>query len=99
MGGLRLKFQNERVIFRGKQVKRIGLLAGGTGIAPMIQIIRAYSDHVCKYGSQILLYGLNLIYAAEDENDLAYMKLLNSVQDDIPKHFRFYVKLNNPPLG
>jgi len=101
MGGLRLKFQDESILFHGKRIKRIGLLAGGTGIAPMIQIIRAYSDHVRKNknGSKFPLHGLNLIYAAEDEHDLAFMKLLNSVQDEFPSHFRFFVKLNKPPLG
>lgn len=31
MGGLRLKFENECILFRGTEIKRIGLLAGGTG--------------------------------------------------------------------
>jgi len=99
MGGLRLKFQDGSILFRGKKVKRIGLLAGGTGIAPMIQIIRAYSDHVRKHGSKVPLHGLNLIFAAEGEQDLAYMKVLNRVRDEFPDHFRFYVKLDKPPLG
>jgi 2-polyprenylphenol hydroxylase and related flavodoxin oxidoreductases len=110
MGGLRLKFlSNGRISFRGRDVKRIGLLAGGTGIAPMIQIIRAYSDHIRKrqhHGPSSSStttahrsHGLNLIFAAEEENDLAYMKLLNSVQNDFPDDFRVYVKVNVPPLG
>lgn len=99
MGGLRLQFQDDSILFRGKKVKRIGLLAGGTGIAPMIQIIRAYSDHVRKNGSTVPLHGLNLIFAAEGEHDLAYMKVLNRVRDEFPDHFRIYVKLDKPPLG
>eukprot|EP00557_Chaetoceros_sp_GSL56_P014853 CAMPEP_0176485224 /NCGR_PEP_ID=MMETSP0200_2-20121128/4928_1 /TAXON_ID=947934 /ORGANISM="Chaetoceros sp., Strain GSL56" /LENGTH=1225 /DNA_ID=CAMNT_0017881859 /DNA_START=99 /DNA_END=3776 /DNA_ORIENTATION=+ len=107
MGGLRLKFSNGKISFNGRQVKRIGLLAGGTGIAPMIQIIRAYSDHIRKYGdpaaatttSSNQQHGLNLIFAAEEDNDLAYMKVLKNVQKDFPNDFRVYVKVNIPPLG
>lgn len=99
MGGLRLKFSQGKISLKGQNVRRIGLLAGGTGIAPMIQIIRAYSDHVRKYGSSIPKHGLNLIYAAEEDNDLAYMKLLHGVQKDFSDHFRVYVKVNSPPLG
>jgi NAD(P)H-flavin reductase len=100
MGGLRLKFSHGKISFNGREVKRIGLLAGGTGIAPMIQIIRAYSDHIRKYGgSATNHHGLNLIFAAEEDNDLSYMKVLNSVQKDFPNDFRVYVKVNIPPLG
>eukprot|EP00521_Asterionellopsis_glacialis_P013195 CAMPEP_0195300534 /NCGR_PEP_ID=MMETSP0707-20130614/27625_1 /TAXON_ID=33640 /ORGANISM="Asterionellopsis glacialis, Strain CCMP134" /LENGTH=388 /DNA_ID=CAMNT_0040363253 /DNA_START=9 /DNA_END=1178 /DNA_ORIENTATION=+ len=99
MGGLRLKFRDERIYFKDKEIRRIGLLAGGTGIAPMIQIIRAYTDNIRKHGPKVLPHGLNLIYAAEEESDLAYMKLLSDVKDDYPGYFRFYVKLNRPPLG
>lgn len=99
MGGLRLKFQPDGIFFRGQKIRRIGLLAGGTGIAPMIQIIRAYTDHIRKHGGSVPPRGLHLIYAAEEETDLAYMKLLNGVQNDFPEHFRFYVMLNRPPLG
>lgn len=46
MGGLRLKFDKERIAYGSREIKQIGLLAGGTGIAPMIQIIRAYGHYV-----------------------------------------------------
>ena len=97
MGGLRLKFERTRISFRGKGVKRIGLVAGGTGIAPMIQIIRAYG-HYAKSG-MLPHHQLNLIYAAEEMQDLAYMRILEHVRDTIPHHFRFYILLNRPPLG
>jgi ferredoxin-NADP reductase len=115
MGGLCLKFSTSStgkmtISFNGREVKRIGLLAGGTGIAPMIQIIRAYSDHLRKKrgghdgpaattNNSCPHHGLNLIYAAEEDSDLAYMKLLKSVQKDFPHDFRVYVKVNSPPLG
>jgi ferredoxin-NADP reductase len=99
MGGLRLKFEGGRILFRGQVIRRIGLLAGGTGIAPMIQIIRAYGKHVRDNHGQIPLGGLNLIYAAEEVGDLAYRRVLEEVRSQMPEHFRFYVILNRPPLG
>ena len=99
MGGLRLKFDSERILFRDQEIKRIGLLAGGTGIAPMIQIIRAYGHYVRSHPGPLPKFQLNLIYAAEEMHDLAYMKILETVRDQIPSQFRFYVILNHPPLG
>lgn len=99
MGGLRLKFLPDRVTFRDRTVRHIGLLAGGTGIAPMIQIIRAWGQYVRRYGSNAPVGRLSLIYAAEEESDLAYMKILHEVRDAFPDLFRFYVVLNRPPIG
>ena len=101
MGGLRLKFEQERITYRNREVKRIGLLAGGTGIAPMIQIIRAYGHYVKSHPrpDQLPPFQLNLIYAAEEMHDLAYMKILDTIRNQIPQHFRYYVQLNKPPLG
>jgi ferredoxin-NADP reductase len=109
MGGLRLKFEHpteqpgssNKITYRGQEIRRIGLLAGGTGIAPMIQIIRAYGQYVrtSPFPGLIPRGGLNLIYAAEDVGDLAYMRILEEIRSQIPEHFRFHVKLNSPPLG
>lgn len=42
---------------------------------------------------------MRLIFAAEGEHDVSYMKVLNDVEKDFPNHFRYFVKLNKPPLG
>lgn len=99
MGGLRLKFTDNGIFFRDKQIKRIGLLAGGTGIAPMVQIMRAYTDQVRKNGTKVPSNGLHLVYAAEEQSDLAFVALLEKIQTSYPDHFRYYLKLNRPPLG
>jgi hypothetical protein len=125
MGGLRLKFEQQCITYRDKEVKRIGLLAGescaiteldvftlfsqcnienapgGTGIAPMIQIIRSHGHYVKSHPNPEHLpkLQLNLIYACEEMNDLAYMQILDTVRQNFPDHFRYYVKLNRPPLG
>jgi NAD(P)H-flavin reductase len=96
MGGLRLKFEQERITYHNREVTRLGLLAGGTGIAPMIQIIRAFGHYVKSHPrpEELPSFQLNLIYAAEEMHDLAYMKILETVQRQIPRNFRYHVKLN-----
>ena len=63
------------------------------------QIIRAYGKYARENPGGVQPGGLNLIYAAEEVADLAYMKILEDVRSQIPEHFRFYVVLNRPPLG
>mmetsp|Transcript_16115 Transcript_16115/g.18254 ORF Transcript_16115/g.18254 Transcript_16115/m.18254 type:complete len:115 (-) Transcript_16115:1371-1715(-) len=42
---------------------------------------------------------LNMLYAAEEEDDLAFLQALENLQADYSDHFRFYTLLNNPPMG
>ena len=65
----------------------------------MIQIIRAYGKYVRENSTRVEHGGINLIYAAEEVGDLAYMQILEDVKAQIPEHFRYYVVLNRPPLG
>lgn len=39
MGGLRLDFTEKGIFWEGREIRQFGLLAGGTGVAPMLQII------------------------------------------------------------
>ena len=83
--------------FRGKEVKRLNLVAGGTGIAPMIQILRAFTKEFAdKSGEE---YGLRLVYAAEEESDLAFADIIERASVQFPHLFRKYVTLANPPVG
>jgi ferredoxin-NADP reductase len=77
-------------------IYRIKNHKGGTGIAPMIQIIRSYGHYVKSHPNPENLpkLQLNLIYACEEMNDLAYMQILDTVRCHFPDHFRYYVKLN-----
>jgi len=100
MGGLALDFQDSGIFWKGRQIKRFGMICGGTGIAPMIQIIREYIHFVSRSDPKnISPMGLNLVYAAEEESDLAFMTILDGIKRDYPEHFRFYPVLNKPPLG
>ena len=65
----------------------------------MIQIIRSYGHYAKSHPGELPSHQVSLIYAAEEVNDLAYMKILESVRDTMPRLFRFHVILNRPPLG
>lgn len=72
--------------------RSIGMIAGGTGITPCLQIIRA----ACKDPNDNT--ELNLIYANVDEKDI----LLKKELDDLAKQhskFKVHYFLNNPPQG
>lgn len=106
MGGLRLRFEGSQLFHGEREIKKLSLLAGGTGIAPMIQIVRAYLYHLVGAGApsgEPLLdpttSGVRLVYASEQEFDLAFTDVLQSIQDTYPAYFQYYIVLNHPPLG
>ncbi|CAO3582953.1 unnamed protein product [Absidia cylindrospora] len=72
--------------------RAIGMIAGGTGITPMLQIVRAIlknPDDKTK---------VNLIFANVNEEDILLKKELDEL---VSKHDNFdvYYVLNNPPTG
>jgi len=106
MGGLRLEFEGGKIYHEGREIKQISLMAGGTGIAPMVQIVRAYLYHMVGEGAlrgsprpDPAVSGVRLVYAAEREFDLAFTSMLASMEAKHREHFRHYVVLNQPPLG
>jgi len=79
-------------LYRPNLVRRLGMIAGGTGLTPMLQIIRAVlanprdTTHV------------SLIFANVNEEDI----LLRGELDTLVRqhaNFRIYYVLNNPPQG
>ncbi|KAL1929960.1 hypothetical protein VTP01DRAFT_1114 [Rhizomucor pusillus] len=72
--------------------KSIGMIAGGTGITPMLQIIRA----ICRNPADRTV--VNLIFANVNEEDILLKKELDELA---AKHdnFNVYYVLNNPPAG
>ena len=70
--------------------REIGMIAGGTGISPMVQIIRSISHHPEDDTQATLLYGN---YNEEDilcRDELSYYTLTRS-------NISVYISLNNPP--
>ncbi|KIJ68252.1 hypothetical protein HYDPIDRAFT_81525 [Hydnomerulius pinastri MD-312] len=73
--------------------RHIGMIAGGTGITPMLQIIRAaLKNHADKTK-------LSLIYANVNFEDILLKKELDDLADKYPHRFTVHYVLNNPPEG
>lgn len=95
-GGLAIErnFPTKQMLFEREPIRRISMIAGGSGVAPMIQIIRAalkkpFVDHMM----------LDLIYAAEDAAELTYRSIFEQYQQEHPDKFHINFILNNPPAG
>jgi cytochrome-b5 reductase len=73
--------------------REIGMIAGGTGITPMLQIIRAALKNPQDRTR------LSLIYANVNYDDILLKKELNELADKYPSRFKVFYVLNNPPTG
>ena len=71
--------------------KKIGMVAGGTGVTPMFQVIRA----ICEDDRDTT--EVNLIYANRSEHDILLRKELDTFARRYPKNFRVYYMLDQPP--
>ncbi|KAF4572746.1 NADH-cytochrome b5 reductase [Pleurotus pulmonarius] len=71
----------------------IGMIAGGTGITPMLQIIRASLKNPMDKTK------LSLIYANVNFEDILLKKELDELVDVNPDRFTVYYVLNNAPEG
>ncbi len=92
--------EGDEVLFRGPKgamryhrgvCKNIGMIAGGTGITPMFQLIRA----ICEDDRD--LTQVNLIYANRAEQDILLRKELDTFARRYPKNFKLFYMLDQPP--
>ncbi|KAJ4987693.1 NADH-cytochrome b5 reductase 1-like protein 2 [Stagonosporopsis vannaccii] len=90
----------DEVLFRGPkgaythtvgQCKKIGMIAGGTGITPMYQLIRAICED--EYDTT----EVSLILANRSEDDILLRKELESFARRYPKNFKLWYMLDSPP--
>ncbi|KAK9428187.1 hypothetical protein V1505DRAFT_377783 [Lipomyces doorenjongii] len=89
---IRVRGPKGNMVYRPGLVRSFGMIAGGTGITPMLQIIRA----VLKNPEDMSEIGL--IFANETEEDI----LLKDDLDDLAakhKNFKVHYVLNNPNEG
>ncbi|CAE6425362.1 unnamed protein product [Rhizoctonia solani] len=73
--------------------RELGMIAGGTGITPMLQIIRA------ALKNPLDLTKINLIYANVSKEDILLKAELDDLAARYPSRFSVYYVLNNPPEG
>ncbi|PGH18787.1 hypothetical protein AJ79_00200 [Helicocarpus griseus UAMH5409] len=90
----------DKVQFRGPKgamkysnglCKKIGMIAGGTGITPMYQLIRA----ICEDDTDTT--EVSLIYANRTEEDILLRKELETFAASYPKNFKLWYMLDSPP--
>ncbi|ROV97372.1 hypothetical protein VMCG_06846 [Cytospora schulzeri] len=90
----------DEVLFRGPKgamrytrnlCKKIGMLAGGTGITPMFQLIRA----ICEDERDTT--EVSLIFANRNEEDILLREQLESFSRRYPKNLKVFYLLDNPP--
>ncbi|KAF9692827.1 hypothetical protein EKO04_008968 [Ascochyta lentis] len=90
----------DEVLFRGPkgaythtvgQCKKIGMIAGGTGITPMYQLIRAICED--EYDTT----EVSLILANRSEDDILLRKELEAFARRYPKNFKLWYMLDSPP--
>ena len=95
-GGLVIerRFAARHLFFRGHKIRRLALIGGGTGVAPMLQIIHAALKKPFIDG----IDSIHFIYAAEDVSELTYRNLLESYESAYGSDkFKCHFVLNNPP--
>ncbi|KAB2580979.1 Oxidoreductase FAD/NAD(P)-binding protein [Lasiodiplodia theobromae] len=73
--------------------EHIALIAGGTGITPMYQLIRAIVKNPEDRTK------ITLVYGNVGEDDILLKKELQELENTYPQRFRAFYLLDNPPAG
>ncbi|RMZ88024.1 hypothetical protein DV736_g4748, partial [Chaetothyriales sp. CBS 134916] len=94
---MKLRGPKGAMVYRPNLVKHIGMIAGGTGITPMLQIIRAINRGRPKNGGTDTTK-VDLIFANVNPDDILLKDQLDALAKDDPD-FKVYYVLNNPPEG
>ncbi|PWV11149.1 putative NADH-dependent fumarate reductase [Trypanosoma cruzi] len=85
----------KQFLFHGHVIRQFGLIAGGSGVAPMLQIIRAALERPFVDTTE----SIRLVYTAEEYEELTYRELLHHYSKENPDKFSVEFSLNNPPEG
>lgn len=75
------------------KASKVNMIAGGTGITPMLQLIR----HILKTrGDETQL---RLLFANQTEKDILVRKELEEAANNYPEQFKLWYTLDTPPAG
>ena len=95
--GQTLRFQGPKgaMVYTPNMCRHIGMIAGGTGITPMLQIIKAIVRGRPRNGGRDVTE-VDLIFANVNKDDILLKEDLDTLaaEDD---RFRVYYVLNHPP--
>lgn len=75
-----------------RQCQYVGMMAGGTGITPMLQLLHAI---FAEQNAQPLC--VKLIYANQTEDDILVRQELEHLQQQFPQQFSLWYTLDRPP--
>jgi NAD(P)H-flavin reductase len=76
-----------------KTVSEVGMMAGGTGLTPMMQVVQAAlrdSGDTCKF---------TLLYANKREDDILCKDMLDELEKSSQGRFKVHYTLDFPPAG
>ncbi|KAI0695362.1 NADH-cytochrome b5 reductase [Cytidiella melzeri] len=90
---IRVKGPKGQFTYHAGLSRHIGMIAGGTGITPVLQIIRAALKNPQDRTK------LSLIYANVNYDDILLKKELDLLAHNHSHRFTVYYVLNNPPQG
>ncbi|KAL8594870.1 NADH-cytochrome b5 reductase 2 [Nucella lapillus] len=76
-----------------KVARKVGMIAGGTGITPMLQLVR----QVFKDSDDST--DLWLLFANQTDNDILLRTELEELQQQYPGRFKLWYTLDRPPAG
>ncbi|KAI3637093.1 hypothetical protein MIR68_004799 [Amoeboaphelidium protococcarum] len=80
-------------LYTPNMCREIGMLAGGTGITPMFQIIQAVLKNPADKTR------ISLVFGNVTEEDILLRQRLTQLEKDHPEQLKVYHVLNNPPAG
>lgn len=92
---LKVRGPKGAMVYTPGLVRHFGMIAGGTGITPMLQIIRAIIRGRPRYGGTDTTE-VDLIFANVNFEDILLKDNLDTLAKEDPG-FRVYYVLNNPP--
>lgn len=92
---MKVKGPRGAMVYRPNMARHIGMIAGGTGITPMLQIIRAIIRGRPRNGGSDNTK-VDLIFANVNPDDILLKEDLDKLDKEDDK-FNVYYVLNNPP--
>ncbi|KAL7549528.1 hypothetical protein ACHAWF_012798 [Thalassiosira exigua] len=93
-GSMFKKKEEDEKPLEERRAKHFGMIAGGTGITPMLRIIHSVlHDERCSDST------ISLIYANKTENDILVREGLQAVAEEHAGRFNMHLVLEDPPKG
>ena len=90
---LKIKGPRGKFVYTSDLSRELGMIAGGTGITPMLQIIRAALKNPADKTK------ISLIYANVNPEDILLKAELDELASAHPTRFTVFYVLNNPTAG